>query len=103
MELLRELAIGAAQLLVGRLVGNAECLVVVGRVPVPLGCHGGAPQPPTKTIAGLRTLDFNRYPARMTWTTVGPSLWAAALAGFPPLAGLAGSPPLRAWGGNGAR
>src|ERR1035438_10645281 len=101
MELLRELAIGAAQLLVGRLVGNAECLVVVGRVPVPLGCHGGAPQPPTKTIAGLSTLDFNRYPARMTWTTAGPSLWAATLAGLAAPGGVGGAAPLPAGVGDG--
>ena len=90
VELLGELAIGAAKLLVGRLVRDPECLVVVGRVPIPLGCHGSAPQPPTKTIAGRSTFDFNRYPARMTWTTVGPSSWAAALAALAALADLTG-------------
>ena len=57
--LLGELAVGAAKILVGRRRGDAQHLVEVGGVPIPLRGHGLA-QSPTRTMAGRSTFDLIR-------------------------------------------
>src|SRR5581483_9209456 len=70
--LLGELPVGALDVALGRVLSDAEHLVVVLLEPFPRRLGHARAQPLTVTMAGRRRLPFHRYPDRNSVRTSGP-------------------------------